>query len=138
MRISPAPSGVAIRHQPGSSAGTAASTLTTAQRGQFAASDRNAWTSPAGRSIVTVRVTDRAGAGSSDMRNLLFRCGSGRPAEVDVPGADRPGGSPGRRLVRPVHVRVRDDLVGRRGPPFGLVLRRMCVADEGRVVAPGE
>src|SRR5947208_16900834 len=72
MRISPAPYGVAICHHPGSRPGCALSTLTTAQRGQFAASERKAWTSPAGRSIVTDWVTERAGAGGSDMRTLLY------------------------------------------------------------------
>src|SRR5947209_17112787 len=37
--------------------------------------------------------------------------------EVDVPGLDRSGRPPGRRLVGPVQVRVRDDLVRRRRPP---------------------
>src|SRR6478735_11459771 len=111
MRISPGPSAVAIRHQPGSPAGSAASTLTTAQRGQFAASDRNAKTSPAGRSIVTDRVTDRAGAGSSDTCTSFIDHGSGRACEVDVLGVDRPGGSPGRRLVCPVLIWVGDHLV---------------------------
>ena len=38
------------------------------------------------------------------------------PAEVDVLGLDRPALPPRRRLVGPVQVRVRDDLVRRRRP----------------------
>ena len=62
---------------------------------------------------------------------------SGRAAEVDIAGLDRPGRPPRRRLVGPVQVRVRDDLVRRRRPPFRLIPRRVGVADEGRVVPPG-
>ena len=59
-------------------------------------------------------------------------------AEVDFLGLDRPGRPPRRRLVLPVQVRVRDDLLRRRRAPGRLVLRRVGVADEGRVVPPGE
>src|ERR1700752_4731776 len=64
MRNSAGPSGVLMFHQPGSSPGSAARTLMIAHRGQFAASARKAWTSPAGRSIVTDFVTERAGGAS--------------------------------------------------------------------------
>src|SRR5580704_6619027 len=58
--------------------------------------------------------------------------------EMDVLGLDRPGRPPGCRLVRPVQVRVRDDLVRRGRTPLGLVLRGVRVADQYRVVASGE
>src|SRR5271165_1552562 len=60
------------------------------------------------------------------------------PAEVDLVGRHRPGGPPRRRLVGPVQVRVRDDLVGGRRPPRRLVLRRVGVTDQDRVVPPDE
>ena len=63
---------------------------------------------------------------------------SGPAAEADILGLDRPGRPPRRRLVRPVQVRVGDDLVRRRRPPSRLVLCRMGVADKGRVVPPDE
>ena len=63
---------------------------------------------------------------------------SGRAAEVDIGGRDRPGRPPRRRLVPPVQVRMRDDLVRRRRPPCRLIPRRVGVVDQGRVVAPDE
>ena len=60
------------------------------------------------------------------------------PGEVDVLGRDRPGRPPWSRLVGPVQVRVGDDLVWRRRPPFRVVLGRVGVADQGRVVPPDE
>src|SRR5207249_10558213 len=59
---------------------------------------------------------------------------SGRSAEVDLLGLDRPGCPPRRRLVGPVQVRVRDDLVRRRRTPCRLVLRRVGVADQRREI----
>src|SRR2546430_15656480 len=58
--------------------------------------------------------------------------------EVDRLGLHRPGGAPRRRLVRPVQVRMRDHLVRRRRSPGRLVLGRVRVADQGRVVPAGE
>ena len=63
---------------------------------------------------------------------------SGRPAEIDVLGLDRPSRPPRSRLVPPVQVRVRDDLVRRRRPPRRAVLGRVAIADKGRVVPPDE
>ena len=63
---------------------------------------------------------------------------SRRCTEVDVAGLDRPGRPPRRRLVAPVEVGMRDDLVRRRRSPGRQVLRRVGVADEGRVVASDE
>ena len=45
------------------------------------------------------------------------RLSLGRAAEVDIVGLDRPGRAARRRLVAPVQVGVRDDLVRRRGSP---------------------
>jgi hypothetical protein len=41
----------------------------------------------------------------------------------------------GRRLVLPIEVRVRDDLVRRRRAPRALILRRVRVTDERHIVA---
>src|SRR5437773_1897453 len=58
--------------------------------------------------------------------------------EIDVLGLDRAGRTPRRRLVLPIEVRVRDDLVGWGRTPSRLVLRRVSVAHESRVVTPYE
>src|SRR4029079_18686166 len=48
-------------------------------------------------------------------------------------------GSPTRSLLlAPVQVGVGDHLVGWRRPPLGQGLGRMGVADQGRVITPGE
>src|SRR6266702_6774520 len=80
----------------------------------------------------------RRGPGAVPRRSVRVAQASRRAAEVDVLGLDRPGRPPRRRLVGPVQVRVRDDLVRRRRPPCRLVLRRVRGADTGRVVPPGE
>src|SRR5271166_3742935 len=61
-----------------------------------------------------------------------------RVSEINVLGFDRPGRPPRCRLVGPVQVRVRDNLVRRGRAPLGLVLRGVRVADQCRVIAPGE
>src|SRR5207253_9638033 len=63
---------------------------------------------------------------------------SGLAGEVDVLGLDSTGLPPGRRLIFPVQVRVRDDLVWRRRSPLRLIARRVSVADQGGVVSPDE
>src|SRR2546428_6670988 len=63
---------------------------------------------------------------------------SGRAAEVDIPGLDRPARAPGRPLVGPVQVRMRDDLGRRRRSPCRQVFRGVSVLDQGRVVSPDE
>src|SRR6188508_1331301 len=62
---------------------------------------------------------------------------SGR-AEVDFLGLDRAGRPSGRRLVLPVQVRVRDHLLRWGRAPLRLVLGRVGVADQGRVVPSDE
>src|SRR5690349_7476275 len=59
------------------------------------------------------------------------RRASRRAVEVDLLGRHRPGRAPRRRLVGPVEVGVRDDLLRRRRPPGGLVLGGVGVADQG-------
>ena len=44
----------------------------------------------------------------------------------------------GRRLIRPVQIRVGDDLVLGRRAPCRLILRRVGVADQDRVIPPGD
>src|SRR5271169_4397081 len=57
---------------------------------------------------------------------------------VDILCLDRPARPPWRRLVLPVQVCVRDDLIRRRCPPRRVVLRRVGVADKVHVVTPDE
>lgn len=57
-----------------------------AQRGQFVASARNAWTSSAGRSIVTVFVTDRAGGGACTFPTVGPSRATVAPATTDGQG----------------------------------------------------
>src|SRR6476659_3556027 len=70
-------------------------------------------------------------------RRSRVTAASGRP-EVDVLGRDRPCRAPRLLFVGPVEVRVRDHEVWRRGSPRRRILRRVGVADEGRVVPPDE
>src|SRR3954466_3798874 len=71
-------------------------------------------------------------------RRLRARPSSGLTAEVDVLRLDRSGRPPRRGLVLPVEVCVRDHLLRRRRSPRGLVLRRVGIADESRVIPAGE
>jgi len=73
---------------------------------------------------------------------MKLRLGAIRSREVAVAGSagerhvlrlrDR-GGAAGRRLIPPIEVRVRDDLVRRRSAPCALIFGRVRVADEGDV-----
>ena len=58
--------------------------------------------------------------------------------EVDVLGGHGSGGPARRRVVGPVEIRVRDDLVRRRRSPLRVVLGGVRVADQRRVVTPDE
>src|SRR5947209_12013322 len=63
---------------------------------------------------------------------------SGGAAEIDILSLDRPGCPAGRVLIFPVQVGMGDHLLRRGRSPFSLVLRRVGILDQDRVVPPGE
>src|SRR6266540_3501793 len=74
------------------------------------------------------RSTSRAGSGPG-------RRPTGSAAERHVLRLRDSSSAAGRRLVLPIEVGVRDDLVRRRSAPRALILRRVRVTDERHVVA---